>query len=566
MSMSDTESESTGAKVIFQPLAFQAAMNGLPVGNDHTKEPKPSSNESNVIKYEDEHADMDSSGVSVGKDRENDVIDIKSVERKKRISEENTIEEKPRKVKDDEIITLGSEDEANRPQNMKPSGKVDPNIISDAPIDTDKQTRYRIWKKNTPFLYSILQTSTLLWPSLSVEWFPDIEEDEAVNTQRLLLGSYSSGFNRFESIELCNVSIPSNLDKITLEDCTYDPEREEFFASELPDTGNQQKDESSKCKGALQIVQEIPHEGDINKARLMPQNPDLIATISNSGSVYIFDRTKKPNSFNMDDLNRSIDGEDEEGGMADIQLKFHTTEGWGLDWNRNKEGELVTGSNDGMIAIWNIKKQFQIPEKTTSSLSATRQKKFRTCVLKPVSTQLCHDYGVNSVKYSSFHDALVGTAGEDGVFKLFDTRILNGKPILQSKIGNAINALDFNRKNEFAVALGDDHGNLYISDLRALNTPAKTVTSAHTGAITALEWNHAFGNVIASSSEDSTVRLWRFGASASSKSSNSDLMFSHGGHMLGVSDISWNPADPKMIASCSADNSVHIWKPSSAIF
>jgi len=42
----------------------------------------------------------------------------------------------------------------------------------------------------------------------------------------------------------------------------------------------------------IQIIQKIVHPGEINKARYMPQNPDLIATKCTSGEILIFDRTK----------------------------------------------------------------------------------------------------------------------------------------------------------------------------------------------------------------------------------------------------------------------------------
>lgn len=32
---------------------------------------------------------------------------------------------------------------------------------------------YKIWKKNTPFLYDLVLTHALEWPSLTLEWFPD---------------------------------------------------------------------------------------------------------------------------------------------------------------------------------------------------------------------------------------------------------------------------------------------------------------------------------------------------------------------------------------------------------
>ena len=35
---------------------------------------------------------------------------------------------------------------------------------------------YKIWKKNTPFLYDMVMTHALEWPSLTVQWLPDFQK------------------------------------------------------------------------------------------------------------------------------------------------------------------------------------------------------------------------------------------------------------------------------------------------------------------------------------------------------------------------------------------------------
>ena len=49
---------------------------------------------------------------------------------------------------------------------------------------------YKIWKKNAPFLYDVIITHALEWPSLTVEWLPDMElqREKGVAVQRLVLG------------------------------------------------------------------------------------------------------------------------------------------------------------------------------------------------------------------------------------------------------------------------------------------------------------------------------------------------------------------------------------------
>lgn len=33
---------------------------------------------------------------------------------------------------------------------------------------------YKIWRKNTPLLYDLLMVHTLEWPSLTVQWLPEV--------------------------------------------------------------------------------------------------------------------------------------------------------------------------------------------------------------------------------------------------------------------------------------------------------------------------------------------------------------------------------------------------------
>ena len=37
---------------------------------------------------------------------------------------------------------------------------------------------YKIWKKNTPFLYDFMLTYALEWPSLTCQWMPQLNRFE----------------------------------------------------------------------------------------------------------------------------------------------------------------------------------------------------------------------------------------------------------------------------------------------------------------------------------------------------------------------------------------------------
>lgn len=46
--------------------------------------------------------------------------------------------------------------------------------------------------------------------------------------------------------------------------------------------------------GKIEIEIKINHEGEVNRARFMPQNPTIIATKTPSSDVLVFDYTKHP--------------------------------------------------------------------------------------------------------------------------------------------------------------------------------------------------------------------------------------------------------------------------------
>lgn len=48
----------------------------------------------------------------------------------------------------------------------------DSSVIQEKMINEE----YKVWKKNAPYLYDLVVTHALEWPSLTVQWLPDIEQ------------------------------------------------------------------------------------------------------------------------------------------------------------------------------------------------------------------------------------------------------------------------------------------------------------------------------------------------------------------------------------------------------
>lgn len=67
--------------------------------------------------------------------------------------------------------------------------------------------------------------------------------------------------------------------------------------------------------GKIDVEIKMNHDGEVNRARYMPQNPLLIATKSPSSEVFVFDYTKHP-SIPTDNICK-----------PQLRLRGHTKEG-----------------------------------------------------------------------------------------------------------------------------------------------------------------------------------------------------------------------------------------------
>ena len=212
---------------------------------------------------------------------------------------------------------------------------------------------------------------------------------------------------------IASVQLPN--DEAQFDSSHYDSERAEFggFGS---------------VNGKIEIEIRINHEGEVNRARYMPQNPYIIATKTPSSDVLIFDYTKHPSK------------PDPTGECnPEIRLKGHTKEGYGLSWNPNVNGHLLSASDDNTICLWNINS----PATSAKTLDALTIFTGHTAVVEDVAWHL-------------LHDSVFGSVGDDRKLLLWDTRSTNpNKPSQIIEAHSAeVNCLSFNPYSEYILATG----------------------------------------------------------------------------------------------------------------
>lgn len=381
---------------------------------------------------------------------------------------------------------------------------------------------YKIWKKTSPLLYDLLYTYACDSPPLSIKWLKDTKQIENQNNEsyinaNLLLGTNSKDSQNY--IKLVSVSVPPTL------------------LSSSP-VNNAKIPENLLKSRQLNIVREWNHPGEVNKLETN-QYLNLFATQTNSGDVLLFD------------IN------DESSKSHKSTLKFHSKEGFGLDWNPNesKKNLLLSSSEDCKIAIWDINEK--LPNE-----------------MKPSSVISSHDNIVNDVSWNKSIDSVFASVSDDSSYQVHDLRLSSGpiihitdahnNPDSDNSVNFPINAVDFNENVSTLLATGGSDNSIQIWDLRNPSIPLRRLTG-HQGPVLGLRFNE---NYLLSSSTDRRVLIWDLnkldeGEPDRRKTDSFDpcLSFMHGGHSAKISDIDWHPTLDNLVVSCADDGLLEIWKP-----
>ncbi|KAJ3269153.1 Histone-binding protein rbbp4 [Terramyces sp. JEL0728] len=406
--------------------------------------------------------------------------------------------------------------------------EVDGAKIEDKMIQEEKQINeeYKIWKKNSPFLYDLVVTHALEWPTLTCQWLPDITKPEGADytVQRT---HTSEGAQNY--LQIAQVQLPN--DNIQVDGRNYDEERKEAGGYGGAD-----------CK--ISIIQKINHDGEVNRARYMPSNPDIIATRTSLGPVYIFDRTKHTS-------------QPDPSGICnpDLKLTGHTKEGYGMSWHLRNEGHLLTASEDTTVCAWDI---------NGTAIDKT---------LEPLKIYTGHTAWVEDVSWSPLISSIFASVGDDKKLMIWDTRSTSTTKANHSIEAHLaeINCVSFNPKNEHILATGSADKTVALWDMRNLKHRLHTFES-HQDEILQLSWSPHNETILASSSGDRRLNIWdlsRIGEEQSPEDAEDgppELLFVHGGHTNKISDFSWNPNDPWVICSVAEDNICQVWEMASNIY
>ncbi|KAM0853477.1 hypothetical protein ACQ4PT_051050 [Festuca glaucescens] len=148
--------------------------------------------------------------------------------------------------------------------------------------------------------------------SLTVQWLPS-ESPAAARSHQLVLGTHAD--DSPNHLMLVDAVLP------------YPPRLAAPAAAEggaVPDP-------------SVSIFRPVPHHGEVNRARCMPQRPYTVATKTCVDELHVYHLA-----------------DDGQKAGADVVLRGHGAAGYGLAWSPLKEGSLLSGSYDKKIFLWDL--------------------------------------------------------------------------------------------------------------------------------------------------------------------------------------------------------------------
>ena len=389
---------------------------------------------------------------------------------------------------------------------------------------------YKIWKKNTPFLYDLVMTHALEWPSLTVQWLPEVTKTpgEDLEVHKMILGTHTSAGEQ-NHLMVANVDLPSP-------DAEVDARKYDDEKGELGGFGG--------VRGRIDVKIKINHDGEVNRARYMPQIPNVIATKSPNNDVLVFDVFKHPSM-------------PAEGSpcMPQFRCTGHEKEGYGLAWSPLKEWRLLSGSEDCNVCFWDL------------AAAAPTQKGTAQVVVPATAIRKGHTDVVEDVQWHCHNEELFGSVGDDKQLLIWDMRQEANKTA--SAVPDAhdedVNCLSFSKFDSFMLVTGSSDQTVKLWDMRNLAKPMH-VMEGHHGPVMQVAWSPTTETVVGSCGEDRRVHLWdisRIGEEQTAEDAEDgapELLFIHGGHTAKVSEFSFNEHDDWTVCSVSEDNIVQIWQ------
>lgn len=320
-----------------------------------------------------------------------------------------------------------------------------------------------------------------------------------------------------------------------------DPKQNKIFifkATELhrtrhDDEEDDEEDDDYKDDDPVLESRFIKHDGCVNRLRVMPQKPNILASWSDKPAVNIWDISQ--------DL-RCLENPQRTPTTRPLTtFRGHPEEGYALDWSPVSEGRLLTGDCSKFIYLWNPQAGSWTVDKSPFT---------------------AHTGSVEDVQWSPSEDNVFASCSVDQTIRIWDIRKKNQSALCVKAHDSDVNVISWNKIASHALLSGADDGSIKAWDLRKFDPESPTAAFTwHRQAITSVAWSPFEGPVLAAASADNQISIWDLSLEADKEEDARiapdvdippQMLFIHQGQS-DPKEIRWHPQIPGLIISTGSD-------------
>ncbi|KAL1790643.1 histone-binding protein RBBP7 [Sigmodon hispidus] len=316
----------------------------------------------------------------------------------------------------------------------------------------------------------------------SKEMFEDTVEERVINEEYKIWKKNTPFLFDLNHLVVARVHIPDDDAQFDTSHCDSDKGEFGGFGS---------------VTGKIECEIKINHEGEVNRARYMPQNPHIIATKTPSSDVLVFDYTKHP---------AKPDPRPKEGKIVDAKAIFtgHSAVVEDVAWHLLHESLFGSVADDQKLMIRDTRSN------TTS---------------KPSHLVDAHTAEVNCLSFNPYSEFILATGSADKTVALWDLRNLKLKLHTFESHKDEIFQVHWSPHNETILASSGTDRRLNVWDLSKIGEEQSAedaedgppehlfIHGGHTAKISDFSWNPNEPWVICSVSEDNIMQIWQMAES-----------------------------------------------------
>lgn len=414
--------------------------------------------------------------------------------------------------------------------------------------------------------YTMHHALTPEWPSLSFQFVKDSLGDSRTRFPHSLITAVGTQADEDQADK--NKLTIMKLDHLTRtfkkgkSKGSDDLEDDMAKAWDEPDNENDNEDEDEEDFDGEPILEHLSfnHYGGVNRVRIMPQMPNVVATWSDQKRVNLYNIQPVLNTFERSSGLTSSGNKSNNSTLFNSKnagpfftYQGHNAEGYAMDWSPLTRGLFATGDCEGAIHLWNPE-EANLEKYNTSSFS-----------IQNAAYVSKDKLSVEDLQWSPTEKTVFAGAECNGNIKIYDTRRTKDPMLSHSATNNKkvdVNVISWNPHVSNLLASGDDNGVFSVWDLRTFSSnkdkgsvqPLARFT-CHNTPISSLEWHPTDESMILVT-DDEGVYVYDLSIEADEDENNNmkeeeippQLLFVHAGSSL-VKEAHWHPQIPSLIMS-----------------